>query len=161
MSIQQVSAKESVTKCKTIGTHLSNKIVKVLFYSGSTKTMIHLSDFETNSNELQTPSLMFQTLGGKVTSNKAVQLTSLISPMFISKIFIDTQVSHMFDKICWYNTIVGAFFLDNFGNLMKTPKSCVQLSFLWKIQIQMSSHGPQTYSWFCIANQEASHLRNQ
>ncbi len=71
----------TVATCKTIGNRTSNKILKVLFDSGSTKTTIHHSALPRGYQCISTlPPLWFQTLGRKTTSNTAVQIEKLSFP---------------------------------------------------------------------------------
>ncbi len=121
--VLQVLATESkkhlsctVATCKTIGNRTSNKILKVLFDSGSTKTMIHRSALPKGYQCISTlPPLRFQTLGGKTTSTTAVQLNNLSFPEFNGNISIDSQTAYSFDQDCRYDIIFGANFLDKFG----------------------------------------------
>ncbi len=123
MPVQQVLATEkpkllscTVATCKAIGNRPSNKILKVLFNSGSTKTMIHCSALPKGFQCILTlPPLRFQTLGGKTTSNKAVQIEKMSSPEFNGNISIDSQTAYSFDEDCRYNFVFGADFLDKFG----------------------------------------------
>ncbi len=85
---------------KTIGTCLSTKILKVLSDSVSTKTMICHSALPTRFQCIwDLPPLYFQTLCGKTTSTKAVQLSKITFPEFNSNISIDSQVAYSFNKI--------------------------------------------------------------
>ncbi len=105
-----------VATCKVIGNHMSNKILKVLFNSGSTKTMIHRSALPKGYQCILTlPPLRFQTLGGKTTSNQAIQLKKISFPEFNGNISIDSQTAYSFDQSCRYDIIFGADFLDKFG----------------------------------------------
>ncbi len=70
----------TIAICKTIGNCPTHNILKVLFYSGSTKTMIHHSSLPTKVQcIMDLPTLCFQTLGGKTTSTKAAQLSNISS----------------------------------------------------------------------------------
>ncbi len=97
--IQQVLAIEqpkllscSVATFKVIGNHTSNKILKVLFNPGLTKTMIHRSALPKGYQCISTlPTFRFQTLGRKTTSNQAIQLEKISFPEFNGNISIDSQ----------------------------------------------------------------------
>ncbi len=83
-----------VVTCSTIGTHPSNKLLKDLFDSGSTKTMIHCSALPTKFQcILKPPLLQFQNIGGRTSSNKAMELalsslSSIAAPLLIHILFI-------------------------------------------------------------------------
>ncbi len=97
-TIQQVLATDQpklllcmVTKCKTICVFSTNKILKVLFDSGSTKNMIYCSALPNQHQcTMDLPPLLFQTLEGKATSTKAVQSSKITFPEFNSNISIDS-----------------------------------------------------------------------
>ncbi len=73
----------TIAACKVIGNCTSNKILKVLFDSGSTKTMIHCSALPKGYQCISTlPPLRIQTLGRKTTSNQAIQIEKVSIPEF-------------------------------------------------------------------------------
>ncbi len=68
-----------VSKWNTIGACPSNKVLEVLFDSGSTMTMIHCSSLPAKCQWiLDLPPFLFQNLGGKMASNKAIKLSDNI-----------------------------------------------------------------------------------
>ncbi len=106
----------TIATCQTIGKCTPNKILKVLFDSGLTKTVIHCSALPKGFQCILTlPLLRFQTLGRKTTSNIVVQIEKLSFPEFNGNISIDSQTAYLFNQNCQYNIIFGANFLDKFG----------------------------------------------
>ncbi len=91
----------STATCKMIGTRQSTKLLKVLFDSGCTKTLIHKSTLQRNCKCVpNVDSLSFQTLGGKTTSSKLFMLDHICFPEFNSNISIDFHVAYVSDQNC-------------------------------------------------------------
>ena len=106
----------SVMVCRAIQGKESGQLLRILFDSGSTNTLI-------NSNCLPngaTPSLMGESLNcntaaGPLKVNREVYLEHIMLPEFDRSTSIDVQKAVVFDAPCRYDVIFGADFLSKAG----------------------------------------------
>ena len=109
-------AEETNTHCSImisefIGSATSRWILRVLFDSGSNRSLIRKqvipkADLVTTCKNLNPTT----TLGGTVQFNQMVMLEQLCFPDFNKDIKIEQHEMIMFDSSCWYDIILGRDF---------------------------------------------------
>ena len=100
----------------TIGTITSQKLLKVLFDPGSTKTVISqkaLPEVTVPTKLVNTKNVT--TLAGTMKTNEMVHLHSIKFPKFDKKRRFKEQKALVFDQKCRYDIILGSDFLTKIG----------------------------------------------
>ncbi len=111
----------SVATCKIIGMRTSTKLIKVLFDSGSLKTLIHKSALSQNCHFIpNVATISFQALGGRKQSTKAFKLNQIWFPQFNSNISIEFQVAYHFEQHYQHNAIFEPTSLIRLASLLTT-----------------------------------------
>ena len=106
----------SIMVVDTIGTITSQKLLKVLFDPGSTKTMISRKALPRGALPLKLSNTQkVSTLAGTMNTNEMVKLRNLKLPEFDKNRRIDEQKALVFDQKCRYDIILGADFLTKTG----------------------------------------------
>ena len=106
----------TILMCDTIATLQSRRMLKVLFDSGSTRTLINRDCLPAN---VQTKSLeeskTFKTLAGELKTTEVVTMRDIKLPEFSRNRTIDSQKALVFNSPCRYDVILGADFLTKTG----------------------------------------------
>jgi hypothetical protein len=106
----------SIAVARTIQGQKSAELLKVLFDSGGTKTVINSKCLPPGA----TPSLLKQplqgiTTAGRLTANRIVHLRDIVLPEFSRSKKIDDQWAYVFDSDSHYDIIFGCDFLLKIG----------------------------------------------
>ena len=114
-SIQMIPS--SLLTCKTIHNHESCRLMKVIFDSGCSHTMISSKclPIYISPTLLQRGFTSFQTLAGVLNSNRFVSLNKIMLPEFDKAKKIDAHHALVFDSPCQYDMIIGRGFLQKIG----------------------------------------------
>ena len=101
---------------KTISSCSSARLMRVLFDSGGTKTMIHKRVLPemVQPKPLQEAKAI-RTLAGSLVANAQVTLRGLCLPEFDKNRIVDEQKALVFDAPCRYDIIIGQDFLHKVG----------------------------------------------
>ena len=103
----------SLLTCKSIHTHESRRLLKILFDSGGSHTMIDSSCLPVGVNPTLLPNpTQMQTIAGSINTNRYVRLSEISLPEFDRSKIIDGNVALVFDSPCQYDMIVGRDFLQ-------------------------------------------------
>ena len=106
----------SIIISELIGSATSRRILRVLFDSGSNRSLIHKQVLPetacvTNNKNINPTT----TLGGTVQFNQTVTLEQLHFPDFNKNIKIEQHKMILFDLNCHYDVILGGDFLQKTG----------------------------------------------
>lgn len=106
----------SITACNTIGCCESRRLLKVLFDSGTTKTLINRRAVPKNAKPVSISRRSFSTLAGHMDTSHMVKMRDVRLPEFNKNRSIDEQAALVFDnKDCKYDIIFGSDFLARAG----------------------------------------------
>ena len=106
----------SILAAENIGCCTSRRILRVLFDTGSMKTMIHKRVVPKNAKPVKTQTKQtFRTLAGKMTTSEMVVLRDIRLLEFNRNRKINEQKALVFDHPCRYDIIAGTDFLDKIG----------------------------------------------
>ena len=107
----------TIAVCESIGSVASNKVLRVLLDSGSSKTLIHRRNIPRNYTPLEsTEDLRILSLAGATTSTNLVNLSKIRFPEFNRNMVVDNHPALIVSSdTMQYDIIFGADFLDKCG----------------------------------------------
>jgi len=114
----------SVCTASTIGAVQSKRVLRVLFDSGATKTMIKISVLPRGAkpSKLNTSNVI-KTLAGTFAAADTIPLRDIRLPEFDKNRRIEEQKALVFDTTCCYTIIFGTDFLSKVGININYEKS--------------------------------------
>eukprot|EP00970_Alexandrium_tamarense_P015712 scaffold5391_cov175-Alexandrium_tamarense.AAC.17 len=117
----------TILMCDTIATLQSRKMLKVLFDSGSTRTLINRDCLPANAqaNALE-ESKTFKTLAGELKTTEVVTMRDIKLPEFSRNRTIDSHKALVFNSPCRYDVNLGADFLTKKGINLNYAESELQ-----------------------------------
>lgn len=109
---------------RSIQKQTSGRLLRILFDSGSGKTMINKSSLPKGCvpQVLEKP-ISNKTIEGTFTTQRRVHLDSIILPEFDRSLTIDTASAFVFDDECRYDIIVGRDILTKAGMILDFSKN--------------------------------------
>ena len=110
--------------CRQIQGEPSHRLLKVLFDSGASHTLIHqrILPRDCKPMEIKNGRTLTQTAAGTFNCNKTVRLRKLTLPEFDCKKQIYGVVAHIFSAPCNYDIILGRDFLSGASKAASTTK---------------------------------------
>ena len=117
---------QTLMTVKSIQGKESRKILRVVFDSGGSHTMIHRSSLPLGTQAVKTEAQRCQTIAGIHTSSETVRLRDCHLPEFSKTKTLHGKIAQVFDSPCNYDVIMGRDWLHDIGMLIDfNDKKCV------------------------------------
>ena len=104
-----------VMVAKDVAGRACSRLLRVLFDSGGSRSMIHKRALPGGARVDQTGKQVFNTLAGAYASQGSVKLNGMRLPAFDKNRVIATHQFEVFDADCRFDIILGADFLEKIG----------------------------------------------
>ena len=117
LPIMENKISSTLLMCRKIQNHESNRVLKILFDSSGSNTMIHESCLPKDAvpSPLENGPVIFQTVAELLHTQQTVFLSDILLPEFDKMNRINGSEAYAFDSPCRYDMILGRDLLHKIG----------------------------------------------